>query len=58
VAIFQLRELVVGMLGKMDPIDDHLMQKEQQEGACLLGYYTNHGTRIDVKLRTDDLITF
>jgi hypothetical protein len=24
----------------------------------LLGYYTNHGTRIDVKLRTDDLITF
>jgi hypothetical protein len=44
--------------GEMDPIDDRLMQKKQQEGACLLGYNTNHGMRIDVKLRTDDLSSF
>ena len=58
VTILQSRELVVGTLGEMDPIDDRLMQKKQQEGACLLGYNTNHGMRIDVKLRTDDLSTF
>eukprot|EP00804_Cyclotella_cryptica_P021608 CCRYP_005870-RD/>CCRYP_005870-RD protein AED:0.47 eAED:0.47 QI:0/-1/0/1/-1/0/1/0/312 len=56
--ILKSRELVVGTLGEMDPIDDRLMQKKQQEGACLLGYNTNHGMRIDVKLRTDDLSTF
>jgi hypothetical protein len=52
------RELVVGCLGEMDPIDDRLMQKKKQEGACLLGYNTNHGLRIDIKLRTDDLSGF
>ena len=46
------------IIGEMDPIDDRLMQKKQQEGACLLGYNTNHGMRIDVKLRTDDLSSF
>ena len=58
VAILKSRELVVGTLGEMDPIDDRLMQKKQQEGACLLGYNTNHGLRIDVKLRSDDLSGF
>ena len=58
VAILTSRELVVGTLGEMDPIDDRLMQKKQQEGACLLGYNTNHGMRIDIKLRTDDLSSF
>ncbi|KAL9187663.1 hypothetical protein ACHAXT_006041 [Thalassiosira profunda] len=58
VAILKSRELVVGTLGEMDPIDDRLMQKKQQEGACLLGYNTNHGMRIDIKLRTDDLSRF
>lgn len=58
VAILTSRELVVGTLGEMDPIDDRLMQKKQQEGACLLGYNTNHGMRIDIKLRTDDLSGF
>lgn len=58
VAIITSRELVVGTLGEIDPIDDRLMQKKQQEGACLLGYNTNHGMRIDVKLRSDDLSTF
>lgn len=60
VAIMKERELVVGTLGEMDPIDDRLMQKTQQErsGGCLLGYNTNGGARIDIKLRTDDLQTF
>ena len=58
VAIMKDRELIVGTLGEMDPIDDRLMQKTQQEGVCLLGYNTNGGTRIDLKLRTDDLKTF
>lgn len=56
--ILTSRELVVGTLGEMDPIDDRLMQKKQMEGACLLGYNTNHGMRIDIKLRTDDLASF
>jgi len=59
VAVMRERELVVTTLGEMDPIDDRLMrQKQQQEGACLLGYNTNAGQRIDVKLRTDDLRGF
>uniref|UniRef100_A0A7R9WPJ7 WLM domain-containing protein n=1 Tax=Craspedostauros australis TaxID=1486917 RepID=A0A7R9WPJ7_9STRA len=55
VAIMRERELVVNTLGEMDPVDDRLMQKKQQQGGCLLGYNTNHGLRIDIKLRTDDL---
>lgn len=58
VAIMVERELVVNTLGEMDPVDDRLMQKKQQEGACLLGYNTNQGLRIDVKLRPDDLNGF
>lgn len=58
VAVVRDRELVVGTLGEMDPIDDRLMQQKQQQGICLLGYNTNGGTRIDLKLRTDDLKSF
>jgi WLM domain len=58
VAVVRDRELVVGTLGEMDPIDDRLMQQKQQQGVCLLGYNTNGGTRIDLKLRTDDLKSF
>ena len=60
VAVMKERELVVGTLGEMDPIDDRIMQKKQQQaqGSCLLGYNTNGGTRIDIKLRTDDLQGF
>lgn len=58
VELLTSRELVVGCLGEMDPVDDRLMQKKKQEGACLLGYNTNHGLRIDIKLRTDDLSGF
>ena len=58
VAIMKERELVVGTLGEMDPIDDRLMQQKEQSGGCLLGYNTNAGARIDIKLRTDDLQSF
>lgn len=58
VAIMEERELVVGTLGEMDPIDDRLMLEKQHGGSCLLGYNTNAGTRIDLKLRTDDLRGF
>lgn len=55
VAVLTSRELVVGTLGEIDPIDDRLVQHKQREGGCVLGYNTNHGLRIDVKLRTEDL---
>jgi WLM domain len=58
VAVLKERELVVGTLGEMDPIDDRLMQQKQQEGGCLLGYNTNAGARIDIKLRNDNLKGF
>lgn len=58
VAVMKERELIVGTLGEMDPVDDRLMQKKQQQGGCLLGYNTNGGMRIDVKLRNDDLKGF
>lgn len=58
VAIMKERELVVGTLGEMDPIDDRIMQKTESHGGCLLGYNTNRGLRIDIKLRTDDLSGF
>lgn len=59
-AVLEERQLTVNTLGEMDPIDDRLMQKKQAQnpGSCLLGYNTNHGLRIDVKLRTDDLKGF
>lgn len=60
VAVMQERKLVVNTLGEMDPIDDRLMQKKQaeQHGTCLLGYNTNHGLAIHIRLRTMDLKGF
>lgn len=43
---------------KLDPIDDRIMNKTEAKGGCLLGYNTNRGLRIDIKLRTDDLSGF
>ena len=57
-AVLRERQLVVTTLGEMDPIDDRLMRQKQTQGACLLGYNTNAGQRIDLKLRTDDLRGF
>lgn len=58
VAVMTERELVVNTLGEMDPIDDRLMQKQEAHGGCLLGYNTNRGLRIDLKLRPDTLEGF
>mmetsp|Transcript_11184 Transcript_11184/g.12398 ORF Transcript_11184/g.12398 Transcript_11184/m.12398 type:complete len:454 (-) Transcript_11184:101-1462(-) len=58
VALMKERELVVNTLGEMDTIDDRIMQRTEQSGGCLLGYNTNRGLRIDIKLRTDDLQGF
>lgn len=58
VAIMKERKLVVNTLGEMDPVDDRLMQKKEIEGSCLLGYNTNHGLRIDLRLRSGDLQSF
>ena len=44
----------VGGLLEMDPRDDAILKKKQQEGGCLLGYNENAGARIYVKLRQDD----
>lgn len=58
VTILKSRELVVGTLGEMDPIDDRIAQQMEHEGGQVLGYNTNYGMRIDIKLRTDDVSTF
>jgi hypothetical protein len=58
VTILKQREWVVGVLGEMDPLDDRLAHKTHQQGKCLLGYNTNQGARIDVRLRTHDLSGF
>jgi hypothetical protein len=51
-------EWTVLVLGEMDPIDDRLAKQKEAEGSCLLGYNTNQGYRIDIRLRTDDLRSF
>lgn len=58
VAIMKERELVVNTLGEMDPIDDRIAANKEQEGGRVLGYNSNRGLRIDIKLRTDDLTGF
>jgi len=60
VAILIERELIVGTLAELEPIDDRLAAKKkaQNPNSCLLGYNTNHGTRIDLKLRPDTLEGF
>lgn len=52
------RRWVVGALGEMDPVDDRLAEKTHSQGKCLLGYNTNHGARIDVRLRSLELDGF
>ena len=58
VAIMRDRQLVVNSLHEMDPIDDRLMQKKQHGNSALLGYNTNHGLSIHIRLRTFDLKGF
>jgi len=41
VTILTSRELLVGTLGEMDPIDDRIAQQMEHEGGRVLGYNTN-----------------
>ena len=56
--IMRQRRWTVGTLAELDPIDDRLAEKMEGGGKRLLGYNTNHGAQIHVRLRTDDLGTF
>ena len=49
---------ILFVVSTLDPIDDRIMMKTEAHGGCLLGYNTNRGLRIDLKLRTDDLSGF
>lgn len=59
VSIMEERQWVVGTLAEMDPIDDRLKEKIEGSGHTrLLGYNTNSGMRIDLRLRTTSLDDF
>lgn len=58
VHIMAQRQYRVGTLAEMDPIDDHLAEKMEGGGSRLLGYNTNGGMSIHVRLRTRDLTAF
>jgi hypothetical protein len=58
VHIMAQREYRVGTLAEMDPIDDHLAEKMEGGGSRLLGYNTNAGMSIHIRLRTRDLSAF
>ncbi|EOD28162.1 hypothetical protein EMIHUDRAFT_373278 [Emiliania huxleyi CCMP1516] len=58
VGIMRERRYRVGTLAEMDPIDDRLAEKMEGGGKRLLGYNTNHGMSIHVRLRTMDLRGF
>merc|ERR1719313_2609221 len=50
--------LILFVVFTLDPIDDRIMMKTEAKGGCLLGYNTNRGLRIDLKLRSNDLQGF
>lgn len=52
------REWTVGLLAELDPIDDRLAEKMEGGGKRLLGYNTNAGAQIHLRLRTEDLSGF
>ena len=55
VSIMRTREYRVGTLAELDPIDDRHAEKMEGEGKRLLGYNTNAGMSIHIRLRTEDL---
>jgi len=58
-SILAARKWVVGSLSEMDPIDDRLKEKMEGSGHTrLLGYNTNAGAEIHMRLRTEDLSGF
>lgn len=58
VHIMRERRWTVGLLAEQDPIDDRLQEKMEGGGKRLLGYNTNMGAEIHVRLRTEDLKGF
>jgi hypothetical protein len=54
VQIMKRRQFTVLWLCEMDPQEDRLAQKKEEEGACLLGYNQNGGEKIYIRLRNDD----
>ena len=58
VHIMRQREWTVGLLAEMDPIDDRLSEKMEGGGKRLLGYNSNSGAEIRIRLRTQDLSGF
>jgi len=58
VNIMREREWTVGLLAELDPIDDRLAEKMEGGGKRLLGYNTNAGAEIHMRLRTQDLSGF
>ena len=56
--IMTQREWTVGLLAELDPIDDRHAEKMEGEGKRLLGYNTNAGMSIHIRLRTEDLSGF
>jgi hypothetical protein len=45
------RAWTVGLLAELDPIDDRHAEKMEGEGKRLLGYNTNMGAQIHIRLR-------
>jgi len=58
VHIMREREYRVGLLAELDPVDDRLAEKMEGGGKRLLGYNTNAGAQIHIRLRTQDLSGF
>ena len=59
VSIMKSRRFKVLTLCEMDPLDADAEQAQKGEGdKCLLGWNRNHGERIALRLRTNDLTSF
>jgi len=58
VKIMRERQWTVGLLAELDPVDDRLAEKMESGGKRLLGYNTNAGAQIHIRLRTEDLSGF
>jgi len=58
VSVMRRHKMTVLYLCEMDPQEDVLARKKDEEGACLLGYNQNAGERIYIRLRNDDGMSF
>lgn len=55
VSVMERYRLNVVVLGELDPIDDRVAEKMEEHGGKVMGYNTNAGFRIDLRLRRDVL---